>query len=207
MRRSSIGSSADELAAHIERDLTEGVAGTGIRAGVIGEIGCERSLSAVEERVFRAAARAHRRTGAVITTHAARWPVGMAQLDVLEQEGVDPGRVIIGHCDMVPDHAYHLALARRGAFVQFDTVQGGSEWDTSQRLGWIRSLLDQGHERQLLLSHDVCLRTDLAAFGGPGYTYLLSGFRDRLLAAGCSEASVSGLMVDNPRRALTGQTD
>ncbi len=196
--------STDQLADAIVRDLEEGVGDTGIRAGIIGEIGCDRVISAVEERVFRAAARAHRRTGATITTHAARWPVGDAQLDLLAEEGVDPDRVIIGHCDMVPDPAYHSRLARRGAWVQFDTIQGIHEVDTRRRLDWIRAIVDAGLERRLLLSHDVCLTGDLAAYGGPGYAYLLTGFRDRMLEAGLPGSLLTRLMVDNPRRALTG---
>jgi phosphotriesterase-related protein len=197
--------SVDEIAAVIVRDLTEGVGDTGIRAGIIGEIGCDRHLGALEERVFRAAARAHRQTGVTITTHAARWPVGEAQLDLLAEEGVDPGRVIIGHCDMVPDPAYHERLARRGAWVQFDTVQGVNEWDTQRRLGWIRSLFEAGLEGRLLLSHDVCLTTDLAAYGGPGYTYLLTRFRERFLAAGFPASALHTLFDVNPRRALGGE--
>lgn len=197
-------SSVDELADGIVRDLEEGVGDTGIRAGIIGEIGCDRVISAVEERVFRAAARAHRRTGVTITTHAARWPVGEAQLDLLAEEGVDPGRVIIGHCDMVADPAYHLRLARRGAWVQFDTIQGLHETDTLRGLAWIGALVDAGQAHRLLLSHDVCLTSDLAAYGGPGYAYLLTGFRARMLDAGFPEDLLTTLMVDNPRRALTG---
>jgi phosphotriesterase-related protein len=197
--------SVDALADRIAQDLTEGVGDTGIRAGIIGEIGCDRFVSALEERVLRAAARAHRATGVAITTHAARWPVGHAQLDLLEEEGVDPGRVIIGHCDMVPDPGYHLSLARRGAFVQFDTVQGASGWETQRRIDWIRALVDAGHERQLLLSQDVCLTTDLSANGGPGYAYLLQAFRPKLVEAGFPAELVDSLMTDNPRRALTGE--
>ena len=195
--------STDAVADLIVRDIEEGV--DGVRAGIIGEIGCDRFISAVEERSFRAAARAHRRTGLTITTHAARWPVGTAQLDLLVEEGVDPGRVVIGHCDMVPDHDYHLALAKRGAWVQLDTVQGGSEYDTRQRLDWIRSLADAGHLDQVLLSQDVCLRTNYAAFGGPGYAYVVSTFADLLRAEGFNDADLHGLLVDNPRRMLTGE--
>jgi phosphotriesterase-related protein len=198
------GASVDRLADDIVRDLEVGVGDTGIRAGIIGEVGCDRVISAVEERVLRAAARAHRRTGVTITTHAARWPVGEPQLDLLAEEGVDPGRVIIGHCDMVPDPAYHLRLARRGAWVQFDTLQGVHEVDTHQRLAWIGALVDAGLEDRLLLSHDVCLTTDLASYGGPGYGYLLGGFRERFLHAGLPGPLFTKLTMDNPRRALTG---
>ena len=171
--------STDAVADLIVRDIEEGT--DGVRAGIIGEIGCDRVITALEERSFRAAARAHRRTGLTITTHAARWPVGTAQLDLLVEEGVDPRRVVIGHCDMVPDHDYHLALARRGAWVQFDTVQGVHEYDTRQRLDWLRSLADAGHLDRVLLSQDVCLRSDYAAMGGPGYAYVV----DRRSPTGC----------------------
>lgn len=192
----------DAVADLIVADIEDGT--DGVRAGIIGEIGCDRYLSAVEERVFRAAARAHRRTGLTITTHAARWPVGTAQLDLLAEEGVDPHRVVIGHCDMVPDHDYHLALAERGAWVQFDTVQGVHEWDTRQRLDWLRGLADRGFLGQVLLSQDVCLRSDYAAMGGPGYAYVVTTFTDRLREAGFDDADLHTLLVDNPRRMLTG---
>src|SRR5262249_23483894 len=88
----------DDIAAELVREIEEGVRGTGVRAGMIGEIGADRAwISAAEERSFRAAARAHRRTGLTITTHAARWPVGLAQVALLTEEGVDPGRIIVGH--------------------------------------------------------------------------------------------------------------
>ncbi len=198
--------SVDEVADIIVRDIEEGADGTGVRAGVIGEIGADRlQLSALEERSFRAAARAHRRTGLTITTHAARWPVGLPQLELLAEERVDPGRVIVGHCDMVPDPAYHLEVARRGAFVEFDTVQGMTEYDTGRRLAWIRNLADAGFLDRLLLSHDVCLRWNLSAQGGCGYTYVPTTFADRLRDAGFADSDVQMLLVDNPRRALTGE--
>jgi phosphotriesterase-related protein len=195
--------STDAVADLIVRDIEEGAGG--VRAGIIGEIGCDRVITALEERSFRAAARAHRRTGLTITTHAARWPVGAAQLDLLAEEGVDPARVVIGHCDMVPDHDYHLAVARRGAWVQFDTVQGVHEWDTQQRLDWLRSLADAGFIDRVLLSQDVCLRSDYAAMGGPGYAYVVTRFADRLKEAGFDDVDVRQLLVENPRRMLTGE--
>src|SRR5215475_1005268 len=90
----------DAIADQIVLDITDGVRGTGVRAGIIGEIGADRLyISAAEERSFRAAARAHLRTGLTISTHAARWPVGLEQLQLLTEEGADPRRVIIGHAD------------------------------------------------------------------------------------------------------------
>jgi predicted metal-dependent phosphotriesterase family hydrolase len=195
----------DELAAEIVEDLEVGVGGSGIRAGIIGEIACDRWVTAAEERCFRAAARAHRQTGATITTHAARWPIGVRQLDLLAEEGVDPRRVIVGHCDMVAESDYHVALARRGAFVQFDTIQESVEYDVQARIGYVQALVSAGFEDSILLSQDVCLRSNLRAFGGSGYTYVITTFRDRLLAAGVPPEVIRKFMVQNPRAALTGE--
>ena len=198
--------SVDEAADTIVRDIEEGVDGTGVRAGIIGEIGSDRAhLSALEERSFRAAARAHHRTGLTITTHAARWPVGLPQLDLLAEERVDPRRVVVGHCDMVPDSAYHMAVARRGAFVELDTVQGESDYDTRCRVAWVRNLAEHGFLDRVLLSQDVCLRSNLRALGGSGYAYVPTVFADHLRAAGFDDSDLRTILVDNPRRALTGE--
>lgn len=197
--------SVDEVAESIVEDLTSGVSGTGIRAGIIGEIGADKSyISAIEERSFRAAARAHLRTGVTITTHAARWPVGLAQLDLLADEGVAPERVIIGHCDTVPLPEYHLEVARRGAFVQFDNVRGLTTYDLERQTEYVVALQRAGYLDHVLLSHDVCLRSHLAIAQGPGFTLLMRDFVPRLEAAGLSREEIDILLVDNPRRALTG---
>lgn len=195
----------DEIAACIVRDLREGVDGTDIRAGVIGEIGADRHyVSALEERSFRAAARAHLATGVPITTHAARWPVGLAQLDILEAEGVDPRYVIIGHTDTVPDFGYHLELVKRGAWVQYDSIRGATPYDESVRLELVLQMAERGHLDRLLLSHDVCNKTHLVNGGGTGYGYILEQFLPRLTDAGLDPADLEMLTVHNPRRALEG---
>jgi phosphotriesterase-related protein len=195
--------SADRLADEIVRDLTEGVGGTSIRSGIIGEIGSDKKyISAAEERSFRAAGRAHVRTGVPVTTHAARWPIGTDQLDILLAEGVEPAKVIIGHCDMVPIPEYHLTVARRGAFVEFDTIRGESEYDSQARVEWVMSLVRAGHLEQILLSQDICLRSLLRATGGPGYTFLLRDFLPRLRQAGLNADEIACLTSTNIRRAF-----
>lgn len=206
--------STDALAAWIARDITEGIDGTGVRAGIIGEVACDERPTAQEERSFRAAARAQRATGVSISTHAARWPVGLVQLDLLEEEGVDPGRVIIGHCDTVASVswssiddalAYHEEIARRGAYVQFDTIRPGPAFELEARVRYVCNLLQKGHARRILVSHDIFRRPLLSAYGGGGYDFILTEFVPRLLAAGASQQELDTILVENPRRALTGE--
>src|SRR5215813_10048426 len=200
--------SVDSIADQIIGDITEGVGGTGIRAGITGEIGADRGhISAAEERSFRAAARAHRRTGLTISTHAARWPVGLAQLKLLAEEGVEPRRVIVGHTDSVPIPEYHLALVKQGCYVSFDSIGTGSSYDTHRTVDYIVDLVRAGFGSQLLLSHDVCLQDHLRATGGCGYAYLLTEFRPLLTAAGLDQEQVRAFVTDNPRAALAGTLD
>lgn len=197
--------STDELAALLVKECVSGVGESGIRAGIIGEIGCDRYITSAEERAFRAAARAHHQTGLSITTHAARWPVGLIQLDLLAEEGVSATRIIVGHCDTIPEPAYHEALARRGAFVQFDTIRGTHEYDTARRVEYVTNLVSAGLQSHILLSHDICLRSMFRAMGGCGYGYISGSFLPRLRQAAIKEDVLKGIMVDNPRRALTGE--
>jgi predicted metal-dependent phosphotriesterase family hydrolase len=200
--------SVDGLADLIVRDATVGVGETGIRAGIIGEIGTDKPwLSAQEERVHRAAARAARRTGFAITTHAVQSTVGLDQLDVFAAEGADLTRVVIGHADSNPSLDYHLAIVDRGATVEFDFL--GMAFTALERHGEGRivellgALLARGHVEQILLSQDVCHDSQLRRYGGNGYTYLADTFLPRLREAGVSEAAIRTITVDNPRRLLT----
>jgi len=118
----------DSLADELVRDATEGVAGTGVRIGILGEIGTDKPwVTPAEERVFRAVARCARRTGLAISTHAVMSDVGAAQLTVLLEEGVDPARVVIGHSDSYPVLAHYLALIERGASIEFDFLGMSSQ--------------------------------------------------------------------------------
>jgi predicted metal-dependent phosphotriesterase family hydrolase len=198
--------SVEAIADEIVRDVDEGVRDTGIRAGIIGEIGADRwYISAAEERSFRAAARASLRTGLTISTHAARWPVGLEQLRLLTGEGADPRRVIIGHTDSVPLPDYHLALARQGCYVSFDGIGTGTPYDLRRTVDYVVALVRAGFGSQVLLSHDIFLRGQLREDGGPGYAYLLTDFLPLLTAAGLEEDEVRGFVTANPRAALTGE--
>jgi len=198
----------DDLADELVGEATDGVGGTGIRPGIIGEIGTDKPwVSALEERVHRAAARAARRTGLAITTHAVLSPVGIEQLRIFEEEGVDPARVVIGHADSYPVLEHHLAIVERGASVEFDFL--GMTFSALERHGEPRvvellcELLARGHTERILLSQDVCNDAQLQRYGGHGYTYLATTFLPRLRDAGVSAAEIETMTTVNPRRLLT----
>ncbi len=196
----------DQVAEQMIRDITEGIDDTGVRAGIIGEIGAHfQWISPVEERVLRAAGRAQRRTGVTVTLHSTRAPLGLDQLDILREEGVDPRRVVVGHAHSYPHHSYHAEIARRGAFLTFDRMGITNEWERQRNVRLIRELLEAGHEKHVMLSQDVCYKSDLVAYGGLGYAFVPGRFSDILREAGVTDEQIHQMMVENPRRALTGE--
>ena len=204
--------SVDDLADELVREAEEGIplAGldTSVRPGILGEIGTDKPwLSAQEERVHRAVARASRRTGLAISTHAVMSDVGLAQLAVFEAEGADLSRVVIGHADSYPVLDHYLEIIRRGASIEFDFL--GMSFTPQERHGEPRvidlllELLSRGHADRVLISQDVCHNQQLRHYEGNGYTYLQEAFLPRLRARGVSEAEIDQLTILNPRRILT----
>jgi predicted metal-dependent phosphotriesterase family hydrolase len=199
--------SIDDLANEIVQEFVDGP----VRPGIIGEIGTDKPwVTAQEERVFRAAARAALRTGASVTTHAVQSDVGLAQLTILEDEGLDPARIVIGHCDSHPRIEHWREIVRRGAHVEADFL--GMSFTPLERAGepkvveLISTLLNEGFEKQILLSQDVCHDSQLASYGGNGYTYLQKSFLPRLVAAGVNAETIKTITVENPARLLTLRT-
>ncbi len=202
----------EEMTDHMVRELTVGFAGTDVRAGIIGEIGARSPIHPDEEKALRAAARAHHATGAAINVHLSIFaPEGRRVLDILlDEEGVEPGRIALSHLDERPDTAYHLELAGRGVYVEFDCFgsecsfdeDGTHEPSDAQRIDALLRLLDAGYERQLLISQDVCTRMQWRRYGGMGYDHILRTIVPRLRRRGVDEATLRRLLVENPARLL-----
>jgi phosphotriesterase-related protein len=203
--------SVDELATIMIRELDEGIDGSTIRAGVIKLASSTSPLEGGELKAFQAGGRAQAATGAAVTTHTSRGAclslpggtMGLEQLDVMEREGADPSRVIIGHSDHNPQGDHHLELARRGAYVQFDHV-GSVEFSSDQRrIEAVLHLFGHGLGDRVLLSHDLPRVKDFRANGGIGRGFVLREFVPRLRKAGLGDKEIQQIFVENPRRVLT----
>jgi len=193
----------DQLTASFVSEVRDGVAGTGAKVGVIGEIGTSYGqILKEEEKVFRAAARANRETGVPISTHATLGTMGREQIEILKQEGADLGHVVIGHLDLVPDTAYHVELARQGVFLGFDTIGKEEYLADSTRAELIQKLVREGFEDQIVLACDIACRAQLKSHGGYGYAHLLESFVPRLQEMGIDPATIRKFLVENPRRLL-----
>jgi len=170
--------------------------------GAFGEIGSWDYITADERKVFRAVGRAHVATNLPIFTHTGiPGKSAMEQLDILEDAGVKPQRVVIGHLgDLVdPKVEVQKAIAKRGAFIGFD--RQGSAGDARQ-VPMVMALIEAGYAENLMFSSDLSGRGQTLHGGGPGYAKTLTVFAPKLKEAGASEEVLHTIMVDNPRRFL-----
>ncbi|WP_327661389.1 MULTISPECIES: phosphotriesterase family protein [unclassified Streptomyces] len=197
--------SVERLTDTLVREIEDGFGDTGIRPGVLGEIGSHGDLpSEPESRSLRAAARAASATGLSVATHAQLGRGGLAQLELLTAEGLLPERVSIGHQDLLDDPGVHKELAASGAYVAFDTVGKESYQSDDTRLRLLLSLIEAGHADRALLSCDISRHGYLLTEGGQGYGHLFRSFLPRLRAAGVDDDLVDLMTRRNPLRFLTG---
>lgn len=186
-------------------EIVNGVGPHRVRPGIIGEVGADAPwISALEERTLRAAGAAQLQTGLTLSLHAARWQVGERLLDVLDDVGVPMARVIIGHLDTVNDRTYHLRIAARGCWLEFDGFASRSDYDVKRQIDGIRAIIDAGHDDQILISHDLFRLSHYAAYGGVGFTFILDHVCQQLSNAGLSDGDIDKLVRANPQRALVG---
>ena len=160
--------------------------------GALGEIGSWDEMTKDERKVFRAVGRVHVATNLPIITHTGiPGKAAIEQLNILEDTGVNPASVVIGHLgNLVDANVYvHKAICRRGAFVGFDRQGGNGD---SQQIPMVMALIEAGFADNLLFSADA----------SSGYDKTLTSFLPKLVAAGADEAVLQRIMVDNPRRFL-----
>jgi len=207
----------DQLASWFCREITTGCNAresdrvTAVKAGII-KVSCSRpSFEGNELKCLKAAALAQRRTGTAITSHnsaSVRFEirygnVGTQMLEVLEDEGVAPNRVIIGHTDENADIRNLEALARKGAYVQFDTIGKQHYLLDTTRAELVRAVKEHGFLDHLLLGQDRNRKPELKKYGGPGYTDVLDRFTAMLLDRGLTREDIEKILVHNPARALS----
>ncbi|MFL9872910.1 phosphotriesterase family protein [Paraburkholderia megapolitana] len=218
--------SLESIADRMLREVVEGVGDTGIRPGILGELGTSSTLHPNEEKVLRASARVSAQTGISMTLHMD--PGGYIAphvLDILEAEGADPRRVVFGHLDLSinrDDTAsddpiwYIREVAKRGAYVALDTF-GEENWYASglvsgqkalmlpsddQRMRAVLRLLEEGFVNQTLISQDVCVKTSHVRYGGFGYGYILEYIAPQLRAYGVNDFEIDRMMSVNTRNVL-----
>ena len=199
--------SVDELAKRMYNDLTVGIGGTDIKAGVIGEIGTSAVMSDDEKKVLHAAGMVGKQTGKPIHVHTDLYTEnGFEVIDILESEGAKAKRICIDHIDVLLRYDYVVKLLERGVFIEFDNF--GKEFYCSkdrrfaydlERIEFLKRLIDDGFSDRILVSNDICLKTMLRSFGGCGYAHMLRTVADMASDYGFAE-EYHKILTENPRK-------
>ena len=208
--------SEDELVERIVRDVTEGADGTGIKPGVIGEVGCTWPITDNERKALRASGRAQRITGAPLHIHPGREEEAPSQiLEILDGVGADVSNLIMGHIERT---LFKLETLRRvaesGCYIEWDLFGTERSYYTDRvvirdlpndaaRMDQIAWLAAEGFGDKIVVGHDLAFKYQMMRNGGFGYHYVIARIAPRMRARGFSDELVHNILVDNPKGALT----
>ena len=221
---SKTGERTDEaIAEEFVRDIMVGVGDSGVRSGIIGEIGCSWPLTNSERKLLRAGAIAQQRTGAAINIHPGfNEDAPLEIVKVLSDAGVDPTRIIISHISVATSaHSTRCKLAETGCYLEWDTFGWDGFFPLSthehalftkhlfampndwKRIDQIMQLIAEGYLNQILISHDLSWRHLWTRYGGPGLRYILHTIIPLMREKGVTEEQIHALIVGNPKQILT----
>ncbi len=207
----------EQLADRLLTEIADGVDGTNIRPGLIGEIGVSAEFTESEQRCLRAASRAHVASGLPLMVHLPGWErLAHRVLDIAVEEGARPRGVVL--CHMNPsggDWEYQRSLAERGAWLEFDMVgmgyyyadQDGQSPSPEEDAQAVARLVEGGYAGQVLLSHDVFLKSMWTRYGGNGFSYVTRLFLPRLVRHGVDRAVATAMLDDNPKAVFDAAAD
>lgn len=207
-----------DLAEELIFEIRNGVNGSGICPGIIGEIGTGKEISAGEWNALEAAAEAQKKTGLAIQIHIYPWSRnGLAVVQKLTSLGVQPDRIVICHSDVQLNWDYIRELLMSGVFVELDNfgkefvpeVNGfaGGDFATDRERAMLAAkIISEGFGSQLLLTNDICLKCMLSRYGGNGYTHIFRNILPMISEYGISENYLRDtVMRENPLHMLTGE--
>ncbi len=211
----------EEITQEIVRDIMVGVGDTGVRAGIIGEIGCTTPLQDSERKVLRASAAAQQQTGAALNIHPSMSEDGVLEIiKILDDNGADLSRTVISHQENLGMNNNRRTIYRKlvdaGCYLEFDTfgfpiVPLITAWTEGRlvgkrsevdRINEIKCLIDEGYLNHILISQDNGMKFDYVTYGGSGYAHILRDVVPWMRLGGISDEQIHTMMVENPKRVL-----
>ena len=205
-----------QIADWMINEIRNGHCDTGIKPGVIGEIGVSEKIYPIEEKSIRAAAIASVATDLPIYLHTYPWNrVALDAVKMLIADGVKPENICICHLDVTFDDEYMRQVLDLGIYLEFDNLSkefffepqegsfAGGPFETDvARVHKIKELIAEGYIDQLLLANDLCLKGSLHRYGGVGYDHAFRNFVPMMRLYGISEADIHKIVYENPKRFL-----
>lgn len=208
--------SIDQISEEMMREITHGMDGTNIKAGVIGEIGTSEMIYANEKKSLIAAGMVQQETGMGLHVHTYLWgTTGHEVIRILTEHGASAEKICINHIDVDLRMDYLRALLDEGVYIEFDNF--GKEFYADrrhnsilkglfardiERVKVIKELIEEGYLSQILVSNDVCLKTCLHRYGGWGYDHMLTNIIPMMEDEGISSDQIKALMCNNPAKFL-----
>ena len=204
----------DDLVEEFVTEIRDGVGDTGIRPGVLGELGCIWPLAETEKKVLQAAGRTQKITGIAINIHPGRDPrAPMEILEILVASGADPWHVMMSHTDRtLMTHESRVEVVKTGCSLIYDSIgrEGYFDLETiidipndNYRVNDILKLADEGFSDRIMLSCDVCTKDMRVRYGGHGYVHIPRYFVPLMRRKGVPESVIQDVVVHNPARVLT----
>lgn len=188
-----------QLADFMIGEIHNGIAGTNIKAQLIGEIGSSKDgFTPLEKKAFEASVLAHKETLVPISTHTTLGTFGHEQVAFFKERDVDLSRVVIGHVDLSGNAEYVLKMLDQGVYVEFDTVGKENYLPDIQRVNMLKEIEKRGFIDKVFLSMDITRKSNMLYQGGIGYTYLLDTFVPMLQENGVSQVFIDNMLRHNP---------
>ncbi|WP_312425893.1 phosphotriesterase family protein [Lacrimispora sp.] len=185
-------------------DIQLGIAGTEIKAGIIGEVASSMNeITKGEEIVLKGAAKASVVTAVAVTTHCHFGTMAIEQARLLVNEGMNPDKIILGHLDLADDRDYYAEVLKTGVNIGFDTIGKTSYLSDEKRADNLMWLIDKGYEDKIILSQDISRKSYFSCKGThSGYMSVMKDFVPLLLNRGINQEILNKLLQNNPARIL-----
>ena len=194
----------DDLMDEMIQEVTVGMDNTPYKAGWIKAGTSYNYISKREEMILRAAARASLHTGAPVHTHTSTGTMGLEQIEIMKDEGLDLSHFCLAHVSRNPDYWYHKKMLEQGVYLIYDGPGKAKYYTDEVLVELLRKLVKDGYEDKIMLSNDMGKKTHHLVYGyGPGLTYIKNKFIPRLLDEGFSQETVHKFMYENPQRFYT----
>jgi len=204
--------SIDQIKNEIINEFKNGVGSTGIKPGIIGEVGAADINDDFEMRNLRASGMAQCELDCPMNIHPAVWTKdGHKILDILEEVGVDLNKVVLSHFDgKIDDYDYADSIAKRGVYVEYDSFGASMMLSNkkflpcdTERIRAVMEMVKRGNINRILISHDICFKIEMTKWGGHGYSHILENIVPRLRQEGLKDDKIKRILLENPKRWLT----
>lgn len=207
--------SVEQLTEVLVDEVLQGADGTDIKCGIIGEIGCSWPLTDSEKKILQATAEAQTQLGCPVNIHPGRNSEAPFQIvRILQEAGADISKTVMSHLDRtIFDEKKLLEFATLGSYLEYDlfgTEMLNYQFNTAvdmpsdnDRIRTICSLISEGYDERIVISHDIHTKNRLVKYGGHGYSHILNNIVPKMLLRGISQQNIDKILLENPKRWLT----